>query len=150
MLWFVNRILQAFGWSIAVETDVSTGAIERVYPVRTDWRGFPEGIDAEGYSKVARYLVQHAVELEQEISPGPYRFPIAVDLPDPTWRAVTDESPPVGELVVGWREDHAAILTRRARPAEGSLLTLWAPYDIRTASYVPTHWFPVPKIPGGG
>lgn len=40
LLWWVNRILHLFGWSIIFKQD--GGELIEVYPVRTSYRGFGE------------------------------------------------------------------------------------------------------------
>ena len=40
MLWWLNRILHTFGWSIVVEVDENDKAAGDVYPARTTWMGF--------------------------------------------------------------------------------------------------------------
>jgi len=64
-LWFANRILHVFGWAIVVaeEEDSATTA----YPARTDYRGFPEGTEEEGYIKVTRYMRDNVKKLLAEI-----------------------------------------------------------------------------------
>lgn len=41
MLWWINRILHTFGWSIVMSYDEDNNFIE-AYPARTDWLGFSE------------------------------------------------------------------------------------------------------------
>ena len=66
LLFFINQILHAFGWCIAVEKDIH-GIVVGAYPQRTSARGFTEeGID-KGYKKVAKYLKENADELFDEI-----------------------------------------------------------------------------------
>jgi len=41
MLWWLNRILHTFGWSIVVEVDETTDKVAGdVFPARTTWLGF--------------------------------------------------------------------------------------------------------------
>lgn len=39
MLWWINRILHTFGWSIIYEINENQEIIS-VYPAKTDWLGF--------------------------------------------------------------------------------------------------------------
>ena len=55
MLWYVNRLLHVFGWSIVFEVD-DDDVITRVWPSRTTWKGFPEAMEREGYAKVEAHL----------------------------------------------------------------------------------------------
>jgi hypothetical protein len=44
MLWWINRILHTFGWSIVVEAGDDGVALD-AFPARTDWLGFPKATD---------------------------------------------------------------------------------------------------------
>lgn len=58
LLWFVNTILQAFGWSIVlIRSD--DGEITGAYPARVNFRGFPEESNTKGYNAVAKYLKEN-------------------------------------------------------------------------------------------
>ena len=48
LLWFINSILHAFGWAIAIERN---GDEEIVYPARVKYRGFSEASNTNGYYK---------------------------------------------------------------------------------------------------
>ncbi len=65
LMWYVNTLLHAFGWAIAVEVDSNNIAING-YPVRVGFRGFSEDINTEGYEKVARYMADNAEEILEE------------------------------------------------------------------------------------
>jgi hypothetical protein len=54
LLWFINMILHTFGMVICVEMEVEE--VERVYPARTTFRGFPGESNSEGYAKVESYM----------------------------------------------------------------------------------------------
>lgn len=156
MLWFVNRILHAFGWSIVIDSVVESDAITRVYPARVTWRGFSDEVEAGGYGKVARYLVQNAVELEREMGDvpssiaGTLRSPreqfVIGDSP-PYWREVAAVLPETDLVVLGWREGEPMILTS-CRPGLGTNMgPSWLVTDIRGTAYVPTHWCEIPALP---
>jgi hypothetical protein len=66
LLWFVNSILQVFGWSIITEYDKDTKHISSVYPARTKFRGFDNKTNDIGYVKVSEYMKENADTLLQE------------------------------------------------------------------------------------
>ena len=66
LLWFVNRMLHAFGFAIAYDEDEATGAVEGFYVCRTSFRGYEPEIEDEGYERVARYMRDKASELYAE------------------------------------------------------------------------------------
>ncbi|WP_459482094.1 hypothetical protein [Clostridium saccharoperbutylacetonicum] len=64
-LWWINMILHAFGWVIAVKID-DDGNIIDAYPARTNVRGFPEEDNTEGYIKLSKYMNDNAAEILKE------------------------------------------------------------------------------------
>ena len=44
MLWWINRILHTFGWSIVMSYDEEGNFLE-AFPARTTWLGFSKEID---------------------------------------------------------------------------------------------------------
>jgi hypothetical protein len=67
LLFFINSILHAFGWSIVMELDASK-CIKNVYPARVKFRGFEEKITSEEHLKIAKYLKENSQELYNEIN----------------------------------------------------------------------------------
>ena len=65
LLWWVNKSLHLFGWSIVFELD-GIGKINRVFPARVKFRGFGEDINTEGYIKLSDYLKENAEQLSKE------------------------------------------------------------------------------------
>ncbi len=55
VLWWVNRILHTFGWSIVYEVN-DDGDVLDVFPARTDWLGFPPKTDEEHCRKFRDHL----------------------------------------------------------------------------------------------
>ena len=55
LLWWVNRSLHWFGWSIVVEADES-GKVVEVYPAKVDFTGFSEEDEREGFLGLLDYL----------------------------------------------------------------------------------------------
>lgn len=55
MLWWVNRILHSFGWSIFIELD-DESQISSVYPERSKWLGFPDGVNEECLEKFKAHI----------------------------------------------------------------------------------------------
>lgn len=64
LLWWINMILNTFGWTIVVETE--NGKIVGGYPARTKLRGFSEGDNAVGYIKVSEWMEKMGEELRKE------------------------------------------------------------------------------------
>lgn len=56
LLWFVNRILHAFGYCIVISQDTDTGEIKECFPAKTNWRGFPREDENEGYENPHNHL----------------------------------------------------------------------------------------------
>lgn len=66
LLWFINSILQAFGWAIVLYCDEDEDGslnVVGVFPARVKFRGFLEKDNTEGYQKVSRYMLANAGEL---------------------------------------------------------------------------------------
>ena len=66
LLWFINTILHAFGWSIILEIDSETKEITDCYPARVKFRGFSEDRNTEGYKNLSCYMRDNADELFKE------------------------------------------------------------------------------------
>lgn len=67
MLWFINCILHAFGFAIAVQYDEVTNEITDVYPLRVKYRGFPETSNDKGYQRLTHYLKNNIDDLVEEV-----------------------------------------------------------------------------------
>lgn len=64
--WFVNRILHVFG--LVLVADVGEGdKVDRVYPARTRYRGFPADAEDEGFKKISDYMAANVEELIEEV-----------------------------------------------------------------------------------
>lgn len=55
LLWWVNRILHTFGWSI-IFTIEEDGTISDVYPARTTWLGFDGETNEKNLDKFREHL----------------------------------------------------------------------------------------------
>ena len=66
LLVIVNQILHIFGWAIVFEYDKYTD-ITLVYPARVKFRGFSEKSQTDAYLKLSKYMVDNALELDDEI-----------------------------------------------------------------------------------
>ncbi len=66
LLWFVNSIIQLFGWCLFVSVDKDTGEITEFFPERTKYRGFPEQSNTNGYIKLSKYMKENADKLLQD------------------------------------------------------------------------------------
>lgn len=64
LLWFVNRTLHVFGWSIVFE--YKENQFIRAYPARVKFRGFDSETESEGYVKVSEYLKDNIEDLAKE------------------------------------------------------------------------------------
>jgi len=65
MLWFVNRIIHIFGWSLVVEID-SKQNITDAYPARVKFRGFDEKSESKGFIAVSNFIVRNASRLRKD------------------------------------------------------------------------------------
>lgn len=61
MLWFMNMILNVFGWAIVFDTET-----EDAYPARVRFRGCSEEINDNGYRNVSKYIANNANDLLSE------------------------------------------------------------------------------------
>lgn len=66
LLWFINNILHLFGWVLCF--NIVDDEIKEVYPARTNFRGFSEKSNTEGYRKVTEYLNNNIQELMNDVS----------------------------------------------------------------------------------
>lgn len=67
LLWFINMILQMFGWSIVVEVDSEQkNKVLNAYPVRTKFRGFEEQSISNGYKQVSKWIKDNSKKLYKE------------------------------------------------------------------------------------
>jgi hypothetical protein len=58
MLWWVNRIIHTFGWSITCNIDAA-GNLLGVYPKKVSYRGFSETDEDEGFIKISKHMVDN-------------------------------------------------------------------------------------------
>ena len=65
LLWFINRIIQLFGWVIVVAEGQKNG-IYYAYPARTNARGFSEQTETKNFLKLSNYMKDNAEELFTE------------------------------------------------------------------------------------
>ena len=66
MLWFVNRIIHVFGWSVVVATD-GKGDFVDAYPARVKFRGFPETSEVLGFHNVTQFVKNNIGSLIAEV-----------------------------------------------------------------------------------
>jgi hypothetical protein len=66
LLWWANRILHLFGWSIVYSVDAS-GELVDVFPARVDFRGFSTQDDEEGFVQLTEHLNSTISELREEV-----------------------------------------------------------------------------------
>jgi hypothetical protein len=68
MLWFINRQLLFFGWSIVLTVDTETGEAVGIRPVRADRNGFSREDEIEGYAQVKAMMVRYAKRIDSDPS----------------------------------------------------------------------------------
>ena len=68
LLWWINRILHTFGWSIVYEVDSNSEKNEviDVYPARVKFRGFSEKTETKEFIEITKYMKENADELLKE------------------------------------------------------------------------------------
>lgn len=64
LLWWINRQLHLFGWVLVAEATGET--IHRVFPARTNGRGFMPELEDSGFKKLGTYLAENAKQLVAE------------------------------------------------------------------------------------
>ena len=62
LLWFLNTILHVFGMAICWEYSEKDN-IDQLYIAKTNYRGFSEDDNSDGYKKVSKYLEYNIPEL---------------------------------------------------------------------------------------
>jgi hypothetical protein len=65
LLWWVNRMLHLFGWSIVCETG-DDGRVVRTFPAQTAWRGFERHVEESGFKTVTYHLAENMDRLKTE------------------------------------------------------------------------------------
>lgn len=71
LLWFINRLIHTFGWTIVMDIEVNNGGEEEVkdcYPARTKFRGFDKKSEEEGFIGLTKYLKENIDELDKEVN----------------------------------------------------------------------------------
>ena len=67
LLWYVNRLIQLFGWVVVTEVD-ATGKVTRAFPARTTFRGFPEETETKGFIGLTQHLAAESQTLLKDVS----------------------------------------------------------------------------------
>ena len=67
LLWWINRALHLFGWSIVMSFD-DKGKLVEVYPAKVKFRGFDEKTEENGYIRLTNYLNKNSGRLAKEIT----------------------------------------------------------------------------------
>lgn len=65
LLWWVNRTLHLFGWSIVVT--VSEGRVERAYPARVRFRGFDAKTETKGFQQLTQHIQEEMERLQKDV-----------------------------------------------------------------------------------
>jgi hypothetical protein len=64
LMWWVNRQLHLFGWSLVAVVDPADPAkTVKVYPARTEFRGFCSSAEERGFKSLTRHLHESVDEL---------------------------------------------------------------------------------------
>jgi len=82
MLWWLNRILHTFGWSIVVEVNEEDEAVGDVYPARTTWLGFDAETNEKRLQEFREGVMESTPVGDVALSPGLVRLPFAGDPED--------------------------------------------------------------------
>jgi len=80
MLWVANRMLHLFGWAIVVAED-DDGTVS-AFPVRTEWRGFPDASEFAGFTRVGHWMRESADAVLGETLRDPVLCDGPVDIED--------------------------------------------------------------------
>lgn len=54
LLWWINRSLRLFGWSIVLET--KNGVIVNAYPIKTNATAYPEDFETQAFEELKEYI----------------------------------------------------------------------------------------------
>ena len=65
LLWWVNRTLHLFGWSIVLIMQ-EDGSITDAFPARVRFRGFIEEDNEEGFVELTNYIKENIDDLVEE------------------------------------------------------------------------------------
>lgn len=68
LLWFVNSIIQVFGWSIVYDRDINTKEIVNVFPAKVRFRGFGEKENSDGYKNITNHLKENISKLVEDVA----------------------------------------------------------------------------------
>ena len=62
LLWWVNRSLHLFGWSIVLEMDKDR-KITAAYPAKVTFRGFSQETESKNFIELTNYLRENINEI---------------------------------------------------------------------------------------
>lgn len=62
LLWWVNRSLHLFGWSIVLEVDNDRN-ITAAYPAKVTFRGFSQETESKNFIELSNYLKENIDEI---------------------------------------------------------------------------------------
>lgn len=63
LLWWVNRILHTFGYTIICDYSDDTGKFNRAYPAKCTYRGFDNTIEKEGFELISKNFIEKGEDL---------------------------------------------------------------------------------------
>ena len=64
LLWFVNRTLHLFGWSIVIS--IKDGEIDEIYPAKVVFRGFSEQVEEEGFKALSKHIKENIDDIVED------------------------------------------------------------------------------------
>ena len=64
LLWFVNRTLHLFGWSIVIS--IKDGEIDEIYSAKVVFRGFSEQVEEEGFKALSKHIKENIDDIVED------------------------------------------------------------------------------------
>jgi len=86
LLWWINRALHLFGWSIVFCYD-ERGKLLDVYPAKVKFRGFDDKTEEDGYLRLTNYMSKNGGRLVKDITMPDNIMPTLVK---PEYKPVTE------------------------------------------------------------
>ncbi len=67
LLWWVNRALHLFGWSIVITIEEKTGTVLSAYPAMVSHRGFNREAEENGFVRLTEHLAKNSTYLLNDV-----------------------------------------------------------------------------------
>ena len=68
LVWWINRQLHLFGWSLVLMQDKDTKEVFDAFPARTSWKGFDRKDEEERFKTLTEYLAANVNDLVKEVN----------------------------------------------------------------------------------